>query len=436
MNSQNVISPASAKAAARRGATETLRVSVVQDGARLHYALPLALARVGILEKVFTEFFVTPASLEGAIARAVRLIKPALGSRMAERKCSELAPSSVRRNWRLALRQMLARGRFSSEQEFFRWSSEMVGRWVQREGLGDANALMGFILNIDPGLCAWAREQGLLVVGDQMGAPIKVFMQHCLEESARWPGWEPMGTEQEMRSRYAIAIDVEERTWPHLDHVTCASAYVKRGLESQGVDGGRITQISYPIDAAAYAVPDRRGRFGPVTVGCVGRVSLLKGAPYFFEVARRLNSAAVKFVFVGPVALQDSVVGQQKGNVELIGPVPRSQVASWLQKFDLFFFPSVSEGSSGAVMEAMCAALPVVVSTNSGSIARDGLEGFSAPYDDIDALAAHVQRLVSDENLRLEMGRAARLRAEAMNLDEYSRRLSELLARLRAAPKN
>jgi len=408
-------------------------VAVVQDGARLHYALPLALQRAGILEKVFTEFFVAAGSVEGLIARAVRRVSPVIGRRMEERRCAELGRSIVRRNLWLVLRQILGRRRFASEQEFFRWSSEIVGHWVQREGLGEANALMGFVLNIDPALCAWARKEGLVVVGDQMGAPIEVFMGHCLEELERWPGWEKMGTPEEIRGRYAVAADVEERTWPELDHVTCASEYVRRGLESQGVGRERISVIPYPIDATRYAAVDRRGRKGPLTVGFVGRVSLLKGAPYFFDVARRFGSAQVKFVMVGPALLEEKVASERKGNVELVGGVPRSEVAGWLERFDILLFPSVSEGSSGAVMEAMCAGLPVVVSANSGSVAREGIEGFSAAHDDVEALAGHVDRLLGDENLRLEMGRAARKLAESLNIDAYSAKLGELFKGLLAA---
>jgi glycosyltransferase involved in cell wall biosynthesis len=221
---------------------------------------------------------------------------------------------------------------------------------------------------------------------------------------------------------------LEQRSWPQLDHITCASAYVQRGLIQQGVDAAKISINPYPIDASVRIAPDRRGRTGPVTVGFVGRVSLLKGAPYFFEVARRLSGSNVKFVMVGPVGLEESVAREKKGNVELVGRVPRSEVAAWLEKFDILLFPSVSEGSSGAVMEAMCSGLPVVVSTNSGSVARDGLEGFSAAYDDVEALAGYVQRLVVDQKLREEMGRASRQRCEAFDLQAYGHAMAATLS--------
>jgi hypothetical protein len=406
------------------------RVAVVQDGARLHYALPLALQRAGILQRVFTEWFVTPGSLESLMLRAVKWVSPDLGQRMGERNCPALSASAVCRNPWLVLRQQWGRGRFRTEVEFFQWIRHVVGRWVEGEGLGDANTLMGFVGNIDTELCAWAQRCGVMVVGDQVGAPMKVFMRHCLEESERWQGWERMGTPQEIRGRYEALGDVEERTWRELDHITCASAYVRRGLESEGVEAERISINPYPIDASAYAVPDRRGRVGPVTVGFVGRVGLLKGTPYFFEVARRLSGRNVKFVMIGPLGLDESVARDRKGNVELVGRVPRSEVASWLEKFDLLLFPSVSEGSSGAVMEAMCSGLPVVVSNNSGSAARDGIEGFSAAHDDVEALAGYVERLLTDQKLREEMGSAARRRVETFNLDAYGAALAAMLAGL------
>jgi len=402
----------------------------VQDGARLHYALPLALQKAGLLDRVYTEWFVTPGSIEAFISRAVKSIVPAIGRRMEDRTCPELSPSAVVRNPWLALRQQWGRGRFRDEKDFFQSIRRSVGRWVENGGLGDANVLMGFVLHIDPELCAWARRRGVMVVGDQMGAPMKVFMRHCLEESGRWPGWEQIGTPREIRERYESYADVEEQTWRELDHITCASAYVRRGLEQEGVEASRISVNSYPIDAAAYAVPDRRGRSGPVTVGFVGRVSLLKGAPYFFDVARRLSGENIKFVMVGPVALEERVALEQKGNVELVGRVPRSEVPAWLAKFDILLFPSVSEGSSGAVMEAMCSGLPVVVSTNSGSVARDGVEGFSAAYDDVEALAGYVQRLAANQSLREQMGRAARARVETCNLEAYGQTLRAMLAKL------
>src|SRR5438067_2007916 len=120
------------------------RVAVVQDGARLHYALPLALQKVGLLHRVFTEWFVTRRSIEALITRGVKLILPAVGKRMEDRACPELSALAMVRNPWLALRQQWGRGRFRDEKDFFQSIRQSVGRWVEHRGLGDANMLMGF----------------------------------------------------------------------------------------------------------------------------------------------------------------------------------------------------------------------------------------------------------------------------------------------------
>ena len=121
---------------------------------------------------------------------------------------------------------------------------------------------------------------------------------------------------------------------------------------------------------------ERQANRETITVGFVGSVGLRKGAPYFFEVAKRLASERVRFVMVGPILLDKQIINRYKGPVEIIGPVPWLDVGRWLERFDIFYFPSTCEGSAGAVNEAMASALPVVTTPNSGSTVRDGVEGY------------------------------------------------------------
>jgi len=77
---------------------------------------------------------------------------------------------------------------------------------------------------------------------------------------------------------------------------------------------------------------------------------------------------------VGPVHLRADVVARYRDVVQVVGPVPRAEVAGWLNRFDMLLFPTTCEGSAGSLMEAMAGGLPVVTSPNSGTVARDGVE--------------------------------------------------------------
>ena len=78
----------------------------------------------------------------------------------------------------------------------------------------------------------------------------------------------------------------------------------------------------------------------------------------------------------------------------------------------------------------MATGLPVVTTPNSGSVVRNGIEGFIVPCDDLDAFEGCLSQLIGDLACRIHMGRAARRRASSFNLDWYSRQMRALFDRL------
>jgi glycosyltransferase involved in cell wall biosynthesis len=269
-----------------------------------------------------------------------------------------------------------------------------------------------------------AHRRGLFTIADQFIAPALSEATEMTMQRERWPGWDAAKDLSDL-SRVA---QIEQRSWNSADCLTCASEYVRRELVSRGVEAARVAVNPYPIDASRYGVADRTDRKGVITIGFVGAVGLRKGAAYFLEVARRLASSATQFVMVGPVDLSATGQREMSTAVELTGRAARSDIATRLAEFDIFFFPSTCEGSAGCVMEAMASGLPVVTSPNSGTIIRDGIDGFVRNHDDVDGLAACLELLVRDVALRERMGRAARQAAETNNLARFGMRMLELMA--------
>jgi PST family polysaccharide transporter len=420
---RNAAAPATAPATAASNPLRPARVAVVQDGARLHYAVPLALHRAGALHVMYSEWFFKQTIFWRGIGTVVRASGNSNLRGILERRCDEIPASMVRINPLLLMRIRRGRRRFATVEAFYEWSSREVGKWVGRAGIGSANVLFGFIRNIDPALCRASRDRGVLTVGDQIIAPAAVEAAEFRRQLQRWPDWEPPSE----RPDFELVEHVERASWAALDRITCASEYVRRGLAAQGVSDDKISVIPYPIDASQHHYEPRDGRRGPLVVGFVGAVGLRKGAPYFLEIAKRLGNENLKFVMVGPVLLTETAARSMSRHVELAGRVARSQVADFLRRFDIFLFPSTCEGAAGAAMEAMALGLPVIASPNAGTSVRDGIDGLIRDYDDIDALAAAVQRLAGDAALRLQMGREARKRAETFHIDWYGRRLVEVM---------
>jgi len=149
------------------------------------------------------------------------------------------------------------------------------------------------------------------------------------------------------------------------------------------------------------------------------------------EVAHRLAGRNIRFVMVGAVSLAESILPEVRKYVELVGPVPRSNVREWMDKFDIYFFPSTCEGSAGSVMEAMASGLPIVTSPNSGSNVEHGVSGYIHAYSDVEAFASAIERLAGNADERHAMGQAGRATAEKSSISFRSQQWKELLTRLK-----
>ena len=103
-------------------------------------------------------------------------------------------------------------------------------------------------------------------------------------------------------------------------------------------------------------------------------------------------------------------------HVRLVGSRPPEEMAGTYGEGDVFCLPSWWEAMPLSVLEAMASGLPVVA-TDVGDVSRavqDGRTGFVVPAHSSDALAAALEKLLRDDDLRVSMGRAGRARAESL----------------------
>ncbi|WP_029073704.1 glycosyltransferase family 4 protein [Kaistia adipata] len=398
---------------------------MIQDGSRLRYALPLALQSAGILARMHTDFYVRRGSPQAALAAILASLPRGAGQRLAGRRCPELDDDKVSAPSWTTLVERLCESRATRSEERYVGRSRSLARHVLRHGLENVDGLAGFVRNIDPLLCEWARSRKITVILDQMIAPIEVETRASNRQAALWPGWEkaidPVGP--------LLMREIERRSWAAADHITCASDYVRDGLILEGSDPERVSVLPYPIDTRLFTHRDRSRRAGPVRIGFVGTVSLRKGAPAFLKIAHAFDPKVAEFIMVGPSLLEPGTLEREKGDVRLAGAVPAAAIPAWLERFDVFFFPSTCEGSAGAVLEAMAMGLPIVTTPESGTHARNGIEGFVHGCEDLDGMARSLARLVGDGDLRARMGWAGRQRAETMTISQYGAAWRALLER-------
>jgi glycosyltransferase involved in cell wall biosynthesis len=95
-------------------------------------------------------------------------------------------------------------------------------------------------------------------------------------------------------------------------------------------------------------------------------------------------------------------------------PGERHDIAAFQALSDIVIHPSHQEGFSNAILEAMTAGKPMIVTNVGGNpeAVRDGENGLLVPPRDAAALQAALERLIGDPELRRRMGEASRRRIE------------------------
>lgn len=117
----------------------------------------------------------------------------------------------------------------------------------------------------------------------------------------------------------------------------------------------------------------------------------------------------------GPLYTQAENELRQAGVEQLAWlPGARNDVAQLLRGFDAFVLPSLAEGISNTILEAMATGLPVVATNVGGNpdLLRNGETGLLVPRSDPDALAQALRTYIDDPTLAAQHGRAGRERVE------------------------
>lgn len=405
------------------------RVIVSQLGARMDYAVPRILNAHGMLEHFYTDICATrgwPRLLE----YIPRRFQPAGIRRLIGRRPSGIPPQRMTCfpgvGLSFALRRMRAHARPDDRMRAELDAGRRLSELVVRHGFGQASGFYGFIRECLEPLQA-ARAHGLWTAVEQNIAAWELVDRLEREEQKRFPDWISDVTEDTSSEAYASR---ERAEWAEADLIVCPSEFVRQSVSQYGGPIDRCVVVPYGVDTR-FQIPARDRRHGPLRVLTVGSLGLRKGTPYVLEAARRMRGLA-DFRMVGRGAVPSAACAGLDGVVQFTGSIPRLEIIAQYAWADVFLLPSLCEGSATVTYEALAAGLPVITTPNTGSVVRDGKDGFIVPIRDVDAIVQSLHLLHDNRGRLSEMSHNAKLRAQDFDLAGYGRRLCDALRNARA----
>jgi glycosyltransferase involved in cell wall biosynthesis len=206
------------------------------------------------------------------------------------------------------------------------------------------------------------------------------------------------------------------------DSILCSSDYVRDTLIARGADPARAVVVPYGVDVNRFR-PGRKRAPNVFRMLFVGSLSQRKGIKYLLEAVRRLNLPNSELLLVGKMVANPDALKPYAGLFRHVPHVPYHEVHALYQDADIFVYPSLHEGSAFATYEALASGLPVVATAETGSVVRDGEDGFIVKMRDVEGLMSRIEQLYRDPALRDSMAVNARARAEQFTWAHYRQRI-------------
>ena len=250
------------------------------------------------------------------------------------------------------------------------------------------------------------------------GVPWRVHAEHG------WDAHDPQGRNpkyQRLRRLYRPFVSHYVSVSKDLDNYLAKAIGVpaqRRSLVANGVD----TEVFKPSD---YAVAPEGCPFDPEQhwlVGTVGRLQTVKNQPFLAEAFVRLltqhpeAAACARLVLVGDGPLRPEVerILTEAGVSHLAWlPGMRHDVAAILQSLSCFVLPSLTEGTSCTLQEAMATGLPTVATAVGGTpdLVSAGQTGQLVQPGDVPGMADALWFYLSQPTLARQHGAQARAQA-------------------------
>lgn len=197
----------------------------------------------------------------------------------------------------------------------------------------------------------------------------------------------------------------------------------KELMKKLGASEDKFVVIPNGIDISKYNfeidIPAKKNELGinpdNINIVCVSKLREGKGHEYLLEAFENIyrQSQKINLLIVGDGEKINSLRSQiasykARNNIHFLGD--RTDVDEILKISDIFALPTLGEGMSNAILEAMANSIPVITTDISANkdIIKNRTTGILVPIKDSNALCETIKILINNPEIRKRMGQEAK----------------------------
>lgn len=247
----------------------------------------------------------------------------------------------------------------------------------------------------------------------------------------------------EVRLPVRILAGIQAQVVKRAKAAVVPSQYLKGIVATWGVAPSRLHVIysAHTVELLKDSRNDLRAQLGFVdqTIVSISRLTPWKGMSALLDmmVERKARGDATKLVIGGDgperAGLEAKIKSLGLGSsVRMVGALSFHDVFRYVAAADVFVLNTAYEGLSHHLIEALALGTPVVTTPVGGNpeLITDGVEGLLVGVDDVSAIDAAIEKILTDSALRDRLVAAGKLRAAQFAAADAIIPIKQLLERI------
>lgn len=233
-----------------------------------------------------------------------------------------------------------------------------------------------------------------------------------------------------IKKNYADCYIMEKCHKEHMlaDCILVPTNTVKQSLVQEGISPDKIRIVPYGVDLEFFNKSNESIQSDIFRILFVGEISFRKGCHYLLDAWSQMKPKKAELILIGHIEKEFEIyLNKYKGNnTRIISYISQSDLKEYYQSASLFILPSLAEGSARVIYEAMACGLPVIYTDMSGSIARNGIDGYEIPAFSKDAICEKLSYMISHKEECKEMGEEGKKWVKNYSKENYRLKIQQV----------
>jgi len=233
------------------------------------------------------------------------------------------------------------------------------------------------------------------------------------------------GFNERFSFQYIFLKPIIRRVWRNAVSVIANSQGLKE-LALETDRDAKIDVIYNGVNVEDFSQKDNREN-GDIIILTVARLIKRKGIDDLIRavpaIVKEHQNIKVRIIGEGNMKNELKALAQKlkvSKYIDFRGYVPHAEISNYYLSSDIFVLPSKNEGMSNTVLEAMASGLPIITTDTGGTQELIDGNGVIIPSEEPDAISKAVLNLITDGELRRDMGIKSRTIAENMSWENVA----------------